>query len=110
MLYFFFQAEDGIRVTSVLEFRRVLFRSLGRWKPVDHFANEKARVAQGDFFFGGVMDPRIGLLFGFALETLFQIGRASCRKECRYRWSQETYKKKGARDTVNYERVILRRS
>src|SRR5437762_12340838 len=30
---FFFQAEDGIRDTSVLEFRRVLFRSPGAFAP-----------------------------------------------------------------------------
>src|SRR5919204_1601256 len=45
--FFFFQAEDGIRDTSVTEFRRVLFRSWG-YVPVAAGSGEEALDLLGD--------------------------------------------------------------
>src|SRR5437763_758892 len=44
---------------------------LGGWKPTDYLADQAARVTKHDFFFGGIMDPCIRLLFGFILQPFF---------------------------------------
>src|SRR6266478_1791222 len=42
---------------------------LGRWQALYYLADEGARVAQQDFFFGGVMYPGIGLPFCLVLQA-----------------------------------------
>ena len=65
--FFFFQAEDGIRVTSVLEFRRVLFRSVAEAKHDPH----KIVLRKKDNF----------ITYAKLIENAKnQIGRASCRE------------------------------
>src|SRR5207237_2164658 len=73
---FFFQAEDGIRDSSVTGVQTLLFRS-----DIGH-APDAADVApvevRGEARFGVVRErDRI---------RLGEIGRASCRKECAGRW------------------------
>src|SRR5437867_6226761 len=93
--FFFFQAEDGIRDTSVLEFRRVLFRSapdtlrtLG-WSLL-HFVWQGfalAAVASVALTLFRRASTRyiVGVLTLFAMVasvacTFVEIGRASCRE------------------------------
>src|SRR5213079_1952808 len=45
---------------------------LGGWKPTDYLVYQVARVTKHDFFFGGIMDPCIRLLFGFILQAFFR--------------------------------------
>src|SRR5205814_6261094 len=91
LTHFFFQAEDGIRARNVLEFRRVLFRSLYD-RVIDLTAYSFSWRALWRRFraSGGVVPRWMHLLrsvssegFGrlrYYREVRRQIGRASCRE------------------------------
>src|SRR3712207_6905484 len=100
---FFFQAEDGIRDIGVLEFRRVLFRSIAAVIVLGLAVGERGRraveltlgvafgVAIGDLLvsFVGVGAIQAGIFVVLAMglavflsrgELGVKIGRASCRE------------------------------
>src|SRR5437879_13507261 len=80
-MFFFFQAEDGIRDTSVLEFRRVLFRSRLQAGPQGH------RRHQG----GDAEGPPRRRAAGDASPRRSEERRVG--KECRARWARCREKK-----------------
>src|SRR5205809_3561048 len=70
---FFFQAEDGIRDVAVTGFRRVLFRSIS------------GRVFSGYSKTLEYPEKTLPEILEMMTGRFPEIGRASCRKECRDR-------------------------
>src|SRR5687768_17915019 len=80
--FFFFQAEDGIRdvaVTGVQTCALPIY-VLGRHRPGAHGGRARRRAERGHRRTDTDHD-------GAVAQPGDEIGRASCRKECRSRWS-----------------------
>src|SRR5688572_32488974 len=95
--FFFFQAEDGIRDLTVTGVQTCALPIFGR-KPLLH-DQEAARQLRDVGRFGGKFLLEVHAECPIAASTdcaalRSEIGRASCRKECRSRWSPYHEKKK----------------
>src|SRR5688572_33393432 len=81
---FFFQAEDGIRdltVTGVQTCALPIYTIIGSSIVIDgEISGDEDLVIQG------TVKGKIALK-----ESLYEIGRASCRERCRFRWSFDHY-------------------
>src|SRR5690349_23209942 len=95
MVFFFFQAEDGIRDLYVTEFRRVLFRSeqvFDAYVQPAVAASVIGGECTGDAQAGAEFTQWNGYIQGKHLELVRgeQIGRASCREKWRsMRWPEQ---------------------
>src|SRR5207237_3802720 len=76
--FFFFQAEDGIRDSSVTGVQTCAL-------PIS--TSEHGVLPRG--IKSGEEELHVQTLFLVPLTQLRQIGRASCGKECRSRWSRD---------------------
>src|SRR3712207_6982513 len=96
-MFFFFQAEDGIRDIGVLEFKRVLFRSPGTGKTTVARLLAQIYRTLGVVPKGHLVETdRSGLVAGYIGQTALKVkeivGQARSEerrvgKECRSRWS-----------------------
>src|SRR2546430_3217981 len=96
MWLFFFQAEDGIRDLTVTGVQTcalpIYFHGAGREGDVGGRARQIAAVS-GYGNFGAAARPAERIGNGVLVQRTsreggkFEIGRASCREECRSRWS-----------------------
>src|SRR5688572_33186824 len=95
MVAFFFQAEDGIRDLTVTGVQTCAL-------PIYHisiFDRDETfeRRSDGEGLGLNLCKQIVLLHHGkIWVDSDVKIGRASCRKECRYRWSQHHLKKNGA--------------
>ena len=79
--YFFFQAEDGIRGSPVMEFRRVLFRSPHRLREVAGIGPKRVERILEHWGRDRAQREIAVMLRGHGLgAAITQIGRASCRE------------------------------
>src|SRR5437879_6828378 len=90
-VYFFFQAEDGIRDTSVTGVQTC---ALPIWSP--RGARASARARPSDRPRARSAHPR-----GGCRARSVEIGRASCRKECRAERRQRHDKEKNQTNQMN---------
>src|SRR5437016_14401639 len=101
VVFFFFQAEDGIRDWSVTGVQTCALPIWAQRQP------DRAARAEGTTYPRGAQSPAgdHGHASRHCLHaaTQAEIGRASCRKECRSRWSPD-HEKKNKRQTRNDEK------
>src|SRR5690348_18304568 len=105
--YFFFQAEDGIRdgrVTGV-QTCALPISSESKWRAMSQLYLADAFYRQE--YYTQAIQTWTDMQTKYPKSE--QIGRASCRKECRARWSPNQHKKKKSNRRVSYYQAHCQR-